>query len=111
MIYLASPYTHPDKEVMELRYQQALAATTALMQSGHIVFSPIVYGHQFSSALGHTFEDWKNFNDVMLTRCDMAIFLKLPGYEESRGMRYELDLVRELGMPYQYAEFIHNAYH
>jgi hypothetical protein len=43
MIYLASPYSHPDRAVREERFRGACRATAALLRSGHAVFSPIAH--------------------------------------------------------------------
>lgn len=45
MIYLASPYSHPDPAVEELRFEAACEAACKLMQQGHHVFSPIAHTH------------------------------------------------------------------
>ena len=45
LTYLASPYTHHDKDAIESRYLQAVAAVRALMAQGEHVFSPIVHCH------------------------------------------------------------------
>jgi hypothetical protein len=45
MIYLCSPYTHPDPAVREARYEAACRTAAHLMRSGKIVFSPIAHSH------------------------------------------------------------------
>jgi len=37
MIYLASPYSHPDKNVMNRRYVAAVKATAELMRRGVVM--------------------------------------------------------------------------
>ena len=45
-IYLASPYSHPDKGVMTSRFEGAALATAYLMDAeGAVVYSPIVHSH------------------------------------------------------------------
>ena len=41
IIYLAGPYSHPDPDVREARYQALTDAATKLVMDGHIVFSSI----------------------------------------------------------------------
>jgi hypothetical protein len=41
VIYLVSPYSHPDPLVREERFQAACEATADLIRSGAIVYSPI----------------------------------------------------------------------
>jgi hypothetical protein len=45
MVYLASPYSHPDPAVREQRFHAACRATAALLRAGCVVFSPIVHSH------------------------------------------------------------------
>lgn len=96
LIYLASPYSHPDPKVMAIRYSLTLGLTTRLLLDGLPVFSPIVYGHQMASTLGTSFEAWQSLNDAMIhAASDFAIF-RLPGWEQSRGIAHEVDLWRRI---------------
>jgi Domain of unknown function (DUF1937) len=45
MIYLASPYSHPDATVRESRFRAACQAVVALLLTGEVVFAPIVHCH------------------------------------------------------------------
>ena len=45
MIYLASPYSHPDPAVMEQRFETACRVAGWLMARGEIVFCPIAMSH------------------------------------------------------------------
>ena len=49
MIYLASPYSHPDATVREARFQAACRATASLIRAGHEVFSPIAHSHPLAA--------------------------------------------------------------
>lgn len=106
MIYLASPYTHRDPLVMDYRYEAALMFTREQLQLGHAIFSPIVYGRQFEAAIGHTFEDWKSFNDAMLQRSAKIWVLKLDDWEMSRGVRYEIAEAQRLGIDLFFINYV-----
>jgi hypothetical protein len=70
MIYLASPYSHPDAFVRERRFQAACEAAARLMQDGHHVFSPIA--HSLTIAVHGVPTDWtywKTFDSHMLAAC------------------------------------------
>lgn len=91
MIYVASAYSHPDERVRRVRHSQVKMATTALLNTKHVAFSPIVYGLRFAKQLGTTAEDWKFFNDQMLAKSDRALFLGEPeDLAASLGVQYEL---------------------
>lgn len=98
MIYIASPYTHSDPVIMDYRYRTVRDFTAHMMRKNFIAFSPIVYGHEMAKEhdLPTDYEYWKRFNDYMM-RCSVAMcVLRLEGWEESRGVAYELDFAKEL---------------
>lgn len=92
MIYIASPYSHPDPAVRERRYYQALDYAQSLMVADYTCFSPIVYGHQFATAFNFPgdHETWKKFNAHMLRTATEIHVLQIPGWEESKGIEWEL---------------------
>lgn len=99
LIYLASPYSHPDKSVREERYRKAFEATMLLLQQGYLVYSPIVYTHPLATLgdfpLG--FAAWKALDLRMLDACDTFWILPLGGYSESVGIKEETDYAVETG--------------
>lgn len=106
MIYLASPYTHKDPAVMLYRFEATFCFTSTMLQMGHTVFSPIVYGRQFEALIGHDFRSWQSFNDIMLGRATQMWVLQLPGWEESRGVAHELEYARQLGLDISFKTFM-----
>jgi len=90
MIYLASPYTHPQKKVMTRRYLQVKKYAVELMKQGHCVFSPILYGHPIKANLPKDF-DWIDFDLNILKECDCLLVLCLPGWDESKGISEEFN--------------------
>ena len=103
MIYVASPYSHPDPAVREARFRAACRATAALVQSGQAVFSPIVHGHQLTAhGLPADWKFWEPFDHEHLKRSDEVVVLMLDGWRESVGVQAEIRLARELGIPVRY---------
>ena len=45
IIYLASPYSHEDSDVVEERVRKSAQAAAKLIQYGHIVFCPVTHSH------------------------------------------------------------------
>ena len=104
LIYLAAPYTDPDASVSALRAEQASYAAAMLMSRyGFAVFSPITHGHAvvdylpLEKAISHDF--WMGQCIPVLDRCDALYILRLPGWERSRGVKYEWDFAVRVHKP------------
>lgn len=103
MIYLASPYSHPDAAVREERFDAACRATAALLRSGQPVFSPIAHTHGLvAHGLPTDWSWWEPFDREHLLRCDELAVLLLDGWRESVGVTAEIRIARELGKPVRY---------
>lgn len=101
LIYLASPYTHKDKRVMKLRFDQVTAIAAHLVKEGYIVFSPITYGHTLCEFedLPVEFEFWNDFCLKFLEKSDLFVRLEFDGWEESKGLKEEVKFCKENKIP------------
>lgn len=104
LLYLACPYTHPDANVRLARFNLVTKAAAALIQRGHIVFSPITMTHPIDivmaggdNTLGSDF--WVNFDQTFMDRCDVFVLLPLEGWQESSGIRREIDYFTQQDKP------------
>jgi len=102
VIYLASPYSHPWPELRQARFLAAKNVVSKLMSAGKVVFSPIVYSHQFASEHGTDFRSWAKFNLEMLNLADELIVLMIDGWELSEGVWTEVEHAKEIGKPVGY---------
>lgn len=104
MLYIASPFTHKDPEIMRLRYVAAFEYTAARMSFGEVCFSPIVYGYEFfaQGKARPDFEFWQDLNDRMILASTRVEVLKMPGWEASRGIFHEVGFAQEHGIPVTY---------
>src|SRR5205085_4593490 len=105
-------YNHSKASMRALRYQAALEATAELMRTGRIVFSPIVHSHPIAlsgEGLPCEWEYWKQFDEVILSRCDRLWILTIDGWEASVGIKGEIEIARKLNLPIQLLSFLHNA--
>lgn len=103
MIYLASPYSHPDPAVRADRYRAACRATAALVKAGRVVYSPIVHSHplvEFDLPTAWSF--WEHNDCAHLERCDEVMVLTLDGWQASVGVSAEVAIARALGKPVRY---------
>lgn len=105
MIYLASPYSHPDASIREFRFREACRAAAKLMRCGKVVFSPIAHGHCICEhGLPTDWRFWEPFDRAQLERCDEVIVLMLEGWQQSTGVQAEIRIAAELGKPVRYLE-------
>jgi len=104
MIYVASPYSHPDAAVRHVRYERTLYYCAEQMRKGLVVFSPIVYGHQFA-LLGLSQTDhvwWQDFNERMLLSAESIHIFMIAGWKESEGIAHEIDFAQRHGIEVKY---------
>ena len=87
MIYLASPYTDPDKEVMEQRFHEVCKIAGSLMMQGEVVFSPIAMAHPIAvrCELPRDWGFWKKFDHQFIANSDRLVVATMPGWEDSRA--------------------------
>lgn len=99
MTYLASPYSSSDATIRHQRYLAAYAATLLLIRRGQVVFSPIVYSHQYAEECGTDFASWSAFDLGMIDAASSVAVLMLAGWRESVGVQAELRHARAAGKP------------
>ena len=80
-IYIASPYTHQDPNVMTARYEAVSAFTMQTLKAGHMAISPVATTHPIAH-LGQPKEGWYRYCLSLLLKCDELWILKLEGWCE-----------------------------
>lgn len=97
LVYLASPYSHHDPAVMELRYLAAVEAVSYLMKKGFVVFSPIVHCHPIAviHGLPRSWDYWKTYDETFLRKSDILMIYQYDGWEFSKGIKAEMEIARE----------------
>jgi nucleoside 2-deoxyribosyltransferase len=107
VIYLASPYSHPDPRVREQRFEQVCFAAGQLMQKGTFVFAPIVHCHPIAvrSELPKDFAFWEQYDRGMMDACDSLIVLMLDGWRDSAGVLSEIEYMTKCQKPISFMEW------
>lgn len=111
-IYIASPYTHGDEEVVTARATMALIYTCQCFREQKHVFSPIVHCHPVAmiGKLPGSFDYWEKYNIIMIENAHEMHVLKLPYWTESKGVAQEMIIAKVKNIPIHYIDFEHIKY-
>ena len=92
MIYLASPYSHPDPFVREQRYLMAAKALSELLAAECWAYSPIVHCHELAKIVDLPTHSafWRRYDFHMLSLSTELLVLMLEGWKTSEGVREEI---------------------
>jgi hypothetical protein len=105
MIYLASPYSLPHASVREARFQAVCQAAARLMREGRHVLSPIAHSHPIAAyGLPIDWSYWEASARRHIQHCDELLVLMLDCWEQSVGVRAEIEIAREMGKRVDYME-------
>ncbi len=106
-IYLAAPYSHKDPAVRSARVFLVDKKAAELMMAGNLVFSPLSHSHPISK---HCDVDpcdndfWLRQDLWILAFCDEMQILCLDGWQESKGIKTEIDFAEKLGIAVRMVE-------
>jgi len=105
LIYLATPYSHPDPMIVETRFNVINQVAADLMGCGVYVFSPISHTHPIAMAgnLPTSFEYWRGYCTATLQMCAGMIVVMSPGWMKSKGVAVETAMAQARGMWIEYA--------
>jgi len=97
LIYIGSPYSHPDKDVRQERFELVSKFAADLVSEGYIAISPITYGHTllYFKDMPTDFEFWNMFCIGLLKKCDYLYVLEIDGHKESKGLQEEIKFAKE----------------
>lgn len=107
MIYLATPYNHPDPEVRRLRFHAACHVAAHFMKEGAFIFSPIAHTHPISVAgeLPVGWHYWEAYDKAMLSNCSELWVVEMPGWDTSAGVSGEIKIAAELGLKIKFIKY------
>lgn len=107
MIFVASPYSHPDASVRYRRFHDVATFTGKKILEGFPVISPIAMSHPVFERVPETgalFEDWVETNHALIDACGQVWVLMLDGWMDSRGVADEIEYCRQKGYPLTFFE-------
>lgn len=112
LIYLASPYSHPNQSTRELRFYMVCEFAARLANAGHLLFCPIAHTHPMERyGLPSEWAFWRRFDQPFIDKCDELWVLMLPGWSRSTGVQYEIGQFLDAHKPIKYLEFDWNEEH
>lgn len=106
-IYVASPYSHTDATVREGRFKLIAKICARLFKDGKIFFGPILQSHPLAIEGGieeTTWDMFSKFDCAWIDKCDEVWVMKIPGWEESVGVRAEINYAHNTGVPVFYLD-------
>jgi hypothetical protein len=102
-IYLASPYSHTDEDVLHQRFEAVCEAAAYIMnrKEDNLVFSPIAHCHPIAMAhnLPKGYDYWQKYDEIMISNCSQVYLLQIDGWQHSKGMRAEAKFASEINKP------------
>ncbi len=108
MIYVASPYSHPDKRVRRFRHRDISALYAYLMDKyDEVLISPVIMFHPIDllmqeEGVTKDHEFWMKRCRELLRMCSKMFVIQLSGWEESKGVQEEIKIALQLGIPIEY---------
>lgn len=102
LIYLAGPYSHKDRSIMEDRELKHAQCAVALKKQGLSIYAPIPETTALAKLAGLTgtsWEDWREHDLNLLGRCDEIMVMLIPGWKESLGVRGEVKFALKNNIP------------
>lgn len=105
MIFISSPYSSIDPEIVLDRYEKVCLFCAKMLREGYFVLSPIAHGHaiaSFDSNLPVDWAFWNNYCTTMIERSDEVWVLMLDGWEQSTGVKGEIEIATKLNKTIKY---------
>lgn len=106
LIYLATPYSHPSAAVRHSRFQVVNIVAAAMMARGLHVYSPISHTHPICLAgdLPQGWDYWAELDRKMVSACGLLVVVRQPGWRSSVGVKAEIEIAGELGIPVEHIQ-------
>lgn len=102
MIYLATPYIHEDKKIMDSRVLNVTCCAAHFMDKGEKIYSPITHGHAVNQHMKQMAGDHKYWLDQCyhhVVTAEAIYVLGLEGWKESKGVRWEVETGKAFNIP------------
>ncbi len=106
MIYIASPFSHPDLDVELERFNKITEVAASLTKKyGYAFILPITQSYQLQRilpSLGGTFANWESIDLTFISHSDEVWVIKMEGWDRSVGVMAEIKFATGLDIPVKY---------
>lgn len=108
-VYVASPYSHDDERIRNLRAQQVEEVAGLLQNDFNYAFIlPITMSHNTGKHMtnkGFSFDHWRDKDLTYIDCCDELWVITLNGWKESIGVKEEMLFANLKGIPVRFIEY------
>jgi hypothetical protein len=103
-IYIASPYSHPDDNVKQARYEMIRSYVADCLVKGEIVYSPINDNHPVAKYHGMPthWEFWARLDKAFINASSKVRVYQMEGWDKSVGVKAEVEYAKSLGKEVEY---------
>lgn len=104
LVYLASPYSHPDPAIEDTRYAQVSDYVARHLVSNYFIYSPIAYWHPIARSFGLAGDagTFKAINDLTMSKADEIWVYMIDGWNKSSGVKMEITYAKRNNKPLRY---------
>lgn len=98
-VFLACPYGHAEKSVVEERFDLSNKVAAKIARSGTVVFSQVSMSHPINAHLGDLDKAgigalWAPIDQAFMEAMDELIVIDAPGWKESSGVAREIEFFK-----------------
>jgi Domain of unknown function (DUF1937) len=115
IIYIAGPYSNNAPADVKLnasmekrvaRFNAVTEVARCLIEKGELIYSPLTMTHPIDIRMkqdpGSAF--WVTFDEAFMKHCGRILVLKLPGWNESSGVKREIEFFKSKRIKIEWAE-------
>lgn len=108
VVYIACPYSHPDKSIVEKRVRQFSLFAASIENGGQEHAVSAVFNHLVNmyGDLPTDWEYWKSYSLTLLDKSTKMYVLKLDGWDKSVGVAGEIEYAIQANKPIIYVDRI-----
>jgi hypothetical protein len=104
LIYIAAPYSHDDKLIVDARVVKVMQTDANLIRKGFVTVTPL--SKHFILNVGDQipgdWDYWKRYSITLLKKCDEMFVLPIEGWRESEGVQDEIAYAKKKGKPVRF---------